>query len=120
MPWGGAADGDGMDRQPPPCAGARRPTAITGKENTAMPVADDDDYHEDDDMFGPLGPGERVISYNLPREQRPGGMKVRYKIKVISGTRANEIDARQAEAILEVPRWTRDHPDEQEQAGQDG
>ena len=84
-----------------------------------MPVANDDDYHEDDDMSGPLGPGERVISYNLPREQRPDGIKVRYKIKVISGTRAKEIDARQAAAVLEVLRWTRDHPDEQEQAGQD-
>jgi hypothetical protein len=84
-----------------------------------MPVADDDDYHEDDAMFGPLGPGERVISYNLPRGKRPDGMKVRYKIKIISGARAKEIDARQAEAILEVLRWIRDHPDQQEQADQD-
>ena len=36
-----------------------------------MPAAnDEDDYREDDDMFGPLGPGERVISYNRPREKR--------------------------------------------------
>ena len=83
-----------------------------------MPVADDDDYHEDDDMFGPPGPGERVISYNLPRGKRPGGMKVRYKLKVISGARAKERDARQAEAILEVLRWIRDHPDQHERADQ--
>jgi hypothetical protein len=40
-----------------------------------MPAADNDDYHEDNDISGPLRPGERVISHNLPREQRPGGIK---------------------------------------------
>jgi hypothetical protein len=75
-----------------------------GKGNTEMPAADNDDYHEDNDLSGPLRPGERVISCNLPREQRPGGMKVRYKIKIASGARARETGARQAKAMLEVLR----------------
>jgi hypothetical protein len=36
-----------------------------------MPAEDNDDYHEDDDLSGPLRPGERIISCNLAREQRP-------------------------------------------------
>jgi hypothetical protein len=54
--------------------------------------------------------GTRVISYNLSEEERPGGIKVRYKIRVVTGKRAEEIDARQAQAILEVLRWARQHP----------
>jgi hypothetical protein len=54
--------------------------------------------------------GTRVISYNLKEEERPGGIKVRYKIRVVTGKRAEEIDARQAQAILEVLRWARQHP----------
>jgi hypothetical protein len=46
-------------------------------------------------------------------------MKVRYKIKIISGARAREIGARQAKVMLEVLQWIRDHPRQQEQAGQD-
>jgi hypothetical protein len=40
------------------------------KGNTEIPAADNGDYHEDIDLFGPLRPGERVISCNLAREQR--------------------------------------------------
>ena len=38
----------------------------------------------------------RVISYNLSEGERPGGIKVRYKIRIATGKRAKEIDARQA------------------------
>jgi hypothetical protein len=44
----------------------------------------------------------RVISYNIPEGERPCGIKVRFKIRVVSGKRAREIDARQAHAILEA------------------
>jgi hypothetical protein len=54
--------------------------------------------------------GTRVISYNLSEQERPGGIKVRFKIRVVTGKRAREIDARQAEAIMEVLRWARQHP----------
>lgn len=53
--------------------------------------------------------GNRVISYNLKEEERPGGMKVRYKIRIVTGPRAREIDARQAQVIREVLEWSRQH-----------
>jgi hypothetical protein len=49
----------------------------------------------------------RVISYNVPEDQRPDGIKVRFKIRVATGKRAKEIDARQAKAIMEVLQWQR-------------
>jgi hypothetical protein len=51
----------------------------------------------------------RVISYNIPERDRPGGIKVRFKIRVVTGKRGREIDARQARAILEVLQWQRQH-----------
>jgi hypothetical protein len=40
-------------------------------------------------------------------------MKVRYKIRVVSGPRAKEIDARQAKAIMELLEWARQHRTQQ-------
>lgn len=51
----------------------------------------------------------RVISYNLSEGERPGGMKVRYKIQIVSGPRAKAIDARQAQVIREVLEWSLKH-----------
>ena len=53
--------------------------------------------------------GPRVISYNLSEGKRPGGIKVRYKIRIATGKRAREIDARQARVIMEVLQWSRQH-----------
>ena len=52
----------------------------------------------------------RMISYNVPEGERPGGIKVRFKIRVVTGKRAREIDARQARAIREVLQWQRQQP----------
>jgi hypothetical protein len=41
-----------------------------------------------------IGGNGRVISYNLSEEERPDGIKVRYKLRVATGKRAREIDAR--------------------------
>jgi hypothetical protein len=60
------------------------------------------------DMPG-IGDNVRVISYNVAEGERPGGIKVRFKIRVATGKRAKEIDARQARAILEVLQWQRQH-----------
>jgi hypothetical protein len=54
-----------------------------------------------------IGENVRVISYNIPEGERPGGIKVRFKIRVVTGKRAKEIDARQARAIMEVLQWQR-------------
>ena len=51
----------------------------------------------------------RVISYNASEGDRPDGIKVRFKIRIATGRRAREIDARQAKAIMEVLQWQRQH-----------
>jgi hypothetical protein len=51
----------------------------------------------------------RIISYNVPEGERPGGMKVRYKIRIATGKRGRELDARQAQVIMEVLEWARQH-----------
>ena len=56
-----------------------------------------------------IGDNVRVISYNVAEGDRPGGIKVRFKIRVVTGKRAREIDARQARAIMEVLQWHRQH-----------
>ena len=56
-----------------------------------------------------ITPNGRVISYNVPEGERPGGMKVRFKIRIATGKRAQLIDARQAEVIMEVLQWQRQH-----------
>jgi hypothetical protein len=53
--------------------------------------------------------GPSIISYNLRREERPGGMKVRYKIKIETGRKARELDERQAEVIRDLLAWARQH-----------
>jgi hypothetical protein len=77
----------------------------------------DDDYHEEapDWWMGKPQPDERIISYNLRKDERPGGMKVRYKIRVVSGPRAREIEARQVEVIAELLKWARQQRTQQAQ-----
>ena len=53
--------------------------------------------------------GPSIISYNLRKEERPGGMKVRYKIKIETGRKARELDERQAEVIRDLLAWARQH-----------
>ncbi len=53
----------------------------------------------------------RVISYNIPEEERPDGIKVRYKIRIATGKRGRELDARQAAVIMEVLQWLSQHPE---------
>ena len=67
------------------------------------------DQHKQDGNAGAIIDSARVISYNLSEGERPGGMKVRYKIQIVSGPRAKAIDARQAQVIREVLEWSRQH-----------
>jgi hypothetical protein len=53
--------------------------------------------------------GARIISYNLNEDERPGGMKVRFKIRVETGRKAAALNAQQAEAIKELLQWARQH-----------
>ena len=49
----------------------------------------------------------QVISYNIDEDERPGGVKVRFKITIVTGKHAAALDERQAEAIRELLTWTR-------------
>jgi hypothetical protein len=51
---------------------------------------------------------ERIISYNVD-EGMPGGIKVRYKLRVVTGARARAVEQAQAEVIREVLEWSRQH-----------
>ncbi len=53
--------------------------------------------------------GPRIISYNLNEDERPDGMKVRFKIRVETGRKAAALNAQQAEAIKELLQWARQH-----------
>jgi hypothetical protein len=57
-----------------------------------------------------LSANGRIISYNLSEDKRPDGIKVRFKVRIAAGKRAREIDARQAEAIMEVLQWLSRNP----------
>jgi hypothetical protein len=57
----------------------------------------------------PEAPIERIISYNFNEDERPGGMKIRAKIRVVSGRQAEVVDAAQAEAVRELLKWARQH-----------
>ena len=54
-------------------------------------------------------PGPAIIAYNLREEERPGGLKVRYKIRIETGRKARDLDARQAAVIRELLRWAHQH-----------
>ena len=56
-------------------------------------------------------PNGTVYAYNLDDSKTPGGLKVRWKVRVVTGPDADRYDARQAEAIREILRWAARHPD---------
>jgi hypothetical protein len=56
---------------------------------------------------------EQVISYNIDEGERPDGLKVRFKVTIVTGKHAAALDARQAEAIRELLSWTRQHRTQQ-------
>lgn len=55
-------------------------------------------------------PSGTIYSYNLDDSKTPGGLKVRWKIRVVSGPEAARWDERQAEAIKELLEWASRHP----------
>jgi hypothetical protein len=54
-------------------------------------------------------PESTIYVYNLDDSKTPGGIKVRWKIRVAGGPAAARYDARQAQVILEALRWTARH-----------
>ena len=50
-----------------------------------------------------------IVAYNLEEGERPGGLKVRFKIEIATGDEARELDTRQAEAIRRLLQWAQQH-----------
>ena len=50
-------------------------------------------------------PATGEIAYNLDDSKTPGGLKVRWKIRIATGKEADRVAARQAEAIKEILQW---------------
>ena len=57
----------------------------------------------------PYDEGARIISYNVNEEGRPFGVKIRFKIRIVSGREAAAVDRQQADAIREYLRWVRQY-----------
>ena len=54
-------------------------------------------------------PAETIYAYNMDDSETPGGLKVRWKVRVITGPAAAEWDARQNAAIMELLQWASRH-----------
>jgi len=54
-------------------------------------------------------PNGTIYSYNLDDRKTPGGLKVRWKIRIATGAEGVRWDARQAEAIKELLQWAQRH-----------
>ena len=57
----------------------------------------------------PYDEGARIISYNVNEDERPFGVKIRFKIRVVTGKEAAAMDKLQADAIKEYLRWVRQY-----------
>jgi hypothetical protein len=64
-----------------------------------------DPLESNDDNSLPPIPESGIVAYNLREGERPGGLKVRYKIRIESGQKARELDEAQAEIIRQLLEW---------------
>jgi hypothetical protein len=69
------------------------------------------DTHEEQTGNSPESiPTDTIYAYNLDETKTPGGLKVRWKVRVITGPAAARWDARQNKAIMELLQWASRHP----------
>ena len=54
-------------------------------------------------------PESTIYAYNLDDTKTPGGLKVRWKVRVVTGPAAARYDARQNQAIRELLQWASRH-----------
>ena len=73
-----------------------------------MPESGNGDKEHDSNSPGMVNE-PRIISYNLNEDERPGGIKVRFKIRIETGKKAAVLNQQQAEAIKELLLWARHH-----------
>jgi hypothetical protein len=55
-------------------------------------------------------PNGTMFAYNLDHKKTPGGLKVRWKIRIATGPEATRWDQKQTEAIKEILAWLAQHP----------
>jgi hypothetical protein len=55
-------------------------------------------------------PDSTIHAYNMDDSKTPGGLKVRWKVRVITGPAAAQYDARQNAAIRELLQWACQQP----------
>ena len=89
-----------MDGKPP----------VSPRPNTRPDQPDiPDDVREHDQQYAIESlvaiPNGTIFAYNLDDSKTPGGLKVRWKIRVATGPEAARWDARQADAIKELLQW---------------
>ena len=56
----------------------------------------------------PLIPESGIIAYNIREGERPDGIKVRWKWRIVTGRKGEELDARQADVIRRILQWQYD------------
>ena len=61
------------------------------------------EQEEHDSNSGSIMDGQRIISYNLNEDERPGGLKVRYKVRVVSGRNQAPISRPSLRIVLRRP-----------------
>jgi hypothetical protein len=55
-------------------------------------------------------PDSAIYTYNMDDSKTPGGLKVRWKVRVITGPATVQYDARQNTAIRELLQWACQQP----------
>ena len=66
--------------------------------------------HEEHAGNSPVSiPDSTIYTYNMDDSKTPGGLKVRWKVRVITGPAAAGYDARQNAAIRELLQWACQH-----------
>jgi hypothetical protein len=56
----------------------------------------------------PSIPESGTLTYNVREEERPAGIKIRWKWRIETGRKAEALDARQAEVIRRILQWQYD------------
>ena len=73
-----------------------------------MPEMQNSPEKQDGNSSG-IGRNSPVISYNVNEDERPDGLRIRFKIRVESGKKAAARDALLASAVKELLEWSRQH-----------
>jgi hypothetical protein len=77
----------------------------------SFPPENGQDKHEEHAGNSPVSiPDSAIYAYNLDDSKTPGGLKVRWKVRVITGPAAAAYDARQNAAIRELLSWACQQP----------